>query len=109
MRTLQLQRRDEDYEEITLRLRRNREQSKESYDATHVLHPEPFAVGDLVLLHNIMREGDMTREQKMRFRWLGPYQVTKAIPEKGTYVLAELDGAELGGTVAGNRLKKFHV
>ena len=51
----------------------------------------------------------MTREQKMRFRWLGPYQVTKAIPEKGTYVLAELDGAELGGTVAGNRLKKFHV
>jgi hypothetical protein len=109
LRTLQLQRRDEDYEEITLRLRRNREQGKEDYDATHVLHPKPFQVGDLVLLHNTQREGDMTREQKMRFRWLGPYRVTKAIIEKGTYVLAELDGAELGGTVAGNRLKKFHV
>jgi hypothetical protein len=109
LRTLQLQRRDEDYEEITLRLRRNREQKKENFDSTHVLHPEPFQVGDLVLLHNTQREGDMTREQKMRFRWLGPYRVTKAIPEKGTYILAELDGAELGGTVAGNRLKKFHV
>jgi hypothetical protein len=26
----------------------------------------------------------------------------------GLYVLAEIDGAELGGTVAGNRLKLFH-
>jgi hypothetical protein len=26
----------------------------------------------------------------------------------GSYVLAEVDGAELGGTVAGNRLKLFH-
>jgi hypothetical protein len=109
LRTLQLQRRDEDYEEIALRLRRNREQGKENFDDTHVLHSEPFEVGDLVLLHNTMREGDMSREQKMRFRWLGPYRVSEAIPEKGTYVLEELDGAKLGGTVAGNRLKKFHV
>jgi hypothetical protein len=26
----------------------------------------------------------------------------------GSYVLAEVDSAELGGTVAGNRLKLFH-
>ena len=109
LRTLQLQRRDEDYEEIALRLRRNREQGKENFDNAHVLHTEPFEVGDLILLHNTMREGDMTREQKMRFRWLGPYRVSEAIPEKGAYVLEELDGARLGGTVAGNRLKKFHV
>jgi hypothetical protein len=31
------------------------------------------------------------------------------VPEKGTYVLEELDGARLGGTVAGNRLKNFHA
>jgi hypothetical protein len=62
----------------------------------------------MVLLHNTMRSGDMSREQKMHFRWLGPYRVKEAVPLKGTYVLEELNGAKLGGTVAGNRLKKFH-
>jgi len=109
LRTLQLQRRDEDYEEISLRLRRVREQGKEYFDATHVLHTMPFEAGEMVLLHNTMREGDMSREQKMHFRWLGPYRVKEAIALKGTYILEELNGAELGGTVAGNRLKRFHV
>jgi len=109
LRTLQLQRRDEDYEEISLKLRRAREQGKEHFDATHVLHTTPIEAGEMVLLHNTMREKDMSRDQKMLFRWLGPYRVKKAITLKGTYVLEELNGAELGGTVAGNRLKRFHV
>jgi hypothetical protein len=109
LRTLQLQRRDEDHEEISLRLRRTREQGKEHFDATHVLHTTPFEPGELVLLHNTMREADMSRDQKMLFRWLGPYRVKKAIALKGTYVLEELNGVDLGGTVAGNRLKRFYV
>jgi hypothetical protein len=109
LRTLQLQRRDEDHEEISLRLRRVREQGKEHFDATHALHTTPFKAGEMVLLHNTMREKDMSRDQKMLFRWLGPYRVREAIALKGTYILEELDGAELGGTVAGNRLKRFHV
>ena len=40
---------------------------------------------------------------------MGPYRVSEAIPEKGTYVLEELNGAKLNGTVAENRLKRFHV
>ena len=108
LRTLQLQRRDEDYEEVRLRLRRVREEGKERFDATHVLHAEPFKVGNLVLLHNTMREADMSSEQKMHFRWLGPYKIKQAIPLKGTYILEELNGEVLGGTVAGNRLKRFH-
>lgn len=109
LRTLQLQRRDEDYEEISLRLRRLREQGKEHFDATHVLHTTPFKAGEMVLLHNTMRAGDMSRTQKMQFRWLGPYRIKEAIALKGTYILEELNGAELGGTVAGNRLKRFYV
>lgn len=109
LRTLQLQRRDEDYEEVRLRLRRVREEGKERFDATHVLHAEPFKAGDIVLLHNTMREADMSREQKMHFRWLGPYRVKEAIAQKGTYILEELNGEKLGGTIAGNRLKKFHA
>jgi hypothetical protein len=33
--------------------------------------------------------------------------VVKTNPEMGSYVLAEIDKAELGGTVAENRLKRF--
>ena len=109
LRTLQLKRRDEDYKEARLRLRRRREEGKEYFDATHVLHATPLQEGDLVLLHNTMRHKDMSRVQKMRFKWLGPYRIKKAIPVKGTYILEELNGAVLGGTIAGNRLKRFHT
>jgi len=109
LRTLQLQRRDEDYQEISQRVRRLREQGKEHFDTTHALHTTPFKAGEMVLLHNTMRAGDMSRDQKMQFRWLGPYRVKEAIALKGTYTLEELNGAELGGTVAGNRLKRFYV
>lgn len=108
LRTLQLQRRDEDVSEAALRLRRRREEGKERFDAAHVLHSRPFEEGEFVLLHNTMRRGDMSRVQKMKFRWLGPYRVNKANALRGTYILEELNGAVLGGTVAGNRLKRFH-
>src|SRR3981189_429019 len=49
----------------------------------------------------------MSRNRKLSYKWLGPYRVKKAIPEKGTYILEEFDGIELSGTYAGNRLKKF--
>ena len=49
----------------------------------------------------------MSRNRKLSYKWLGPYRVKKAIPEKGTYILEEFDGIELAGTHAGNRLKKF--
>jgi hypothetical protein len=56
-----------------------------------------------------MREGDMSREQKMHFRWLGPYRIKKAIALKGTYILEELNGAELSNIIINNRLKRFYV
>jgi hypothetical protein len=62
----------------------------------------------MILLHNIIREGDMSREQKMHFRWLGPYRVKKTVALKGAYVLKELNDEELKGTVAENRLKRFY-
>src|SRR4030081_1100404 len=49
----------------------------------------------------------MSRNQKLSYKWLGPYRVQKAIPEKGTYILEEFDGTQLAGTYSGNRLKKF--
>jgi hypothetical protein len=49
----------------------------------------------------------MSRNQKLSYKWLGPYRVKKAILEKGTYILEEFDGIELSSTYARNRLKKF--
>ena len=49
----------------------------------------------------------MSRIRKLSYRWLGPYRVRKAIPNKGTYFLEEFDGTELAGSYSGNRLKKF--
>ena len=46
--------------------------------------------------------------RKLAFKWLGPYQISNAVKDKGTYMLEELDGLQLAGTFAGNRLKKFH-
>jgi Integrase zinc binding domain/RNase H-like domain found in reverse transcriptase/Reverse transcriptase (RNA-dependent DNA polymerase) len=108
LRTLQLQRRDDDLEEMHLRMRRKREEGKEQFDQHHQIRKDEINAGDLVLLHNTQRKMDMTRQNKLAFRWLGPYRVKIAIQRKGTFVLEELDGTELGGTVAGNRLKKFH-
>ena len=51
----------------------------------------------------------MSRVQKMRFKWLGPYKIKEAIPVKGTYILEELNDIMLGGIIAGNRLKRFHA
>jgi hypothetical protein len=45
----------------------------------------------------------------MYFRWLGPCRIKEAIALKDTYVLEELNGAELDGAVVGSRLKRFHV
>jgi hypothetical protein len=108
LRALQFQRRDEQMPEWQLRQRRKREEGKEYFDRTRRIRAEPIRAGDLVLLHNTQREKDMTRQNKLNFRWLGPYRVVHANPNKGSFTLAEVDGTELGGTVAGNRLKLFH-
>ena len=59
------------------------------------------------MLHDAVREIDMSRRRKLDYRWTGPYRVSADIQTKGTYELQELDGTKLGRTYLGNRLKKF--
>ena len=108
LRALQFDRRDTDLAEAQDRLRRRREEGKEYFDDTHRIRVEELKEGDLVLLHNSQRQKDMSRLNKLSFKWLGPYRIRQANPLRGSFALAEVDGAELGGTVAGNRLKKFY-
>jgi hypothetical protein len=49
----------------------------------------------------------MSRARKLPYKWLGPYRVRKAVPDKGTYFLEEFDRTELASTYSSNRLKKF--
>jgi hypothetical protein len=107
LRTRQLMGRDEDLEEVRLRKQRKRMEGKDSFDRTHQIHHTEIKKGDLVLRHDSIAETDMSRERKLSYKWLGPYRVQKAIPEKGTYILEEFDGTALAGTYSGNRLKKF--
>jgi hypothetical protein len=107
LRTRQLLGRDEDLEEVRLRKQRKRMEGKEAFDRTHQIRQEEIKEGDLVLRHDSIAEIDMSRNRKLSYKWLGPYRVRKAIPEKGTYILEEFDGIELSGTYSGNRLKKF--
>lgn len=92
--------------EAALYLQRKRMEGKEAFDFSNQLRTRELAVNDMVLLHDIKREGIHTG--KLEFRWFGPYQIHEIIPTKGIYKLKELDETLLAGTVAGNRLKKFH-
>ena len=106
VRARQFQRREEDLEEATHRLRSTRIANGEDFDARRRIRVEPLEVGELVLMHNAKRETDMSTAKKLDYRWSGPYRIT-LLNEKGTYHLAELDGTACKGTFAGNRLKKF--
>jgi hypothetical protein len=106
LRARQFERRDKDLEEAKLAVQRHRENGKEVWDNNHRTRAEgALEVGQLVLLHNTKLDKDMS--SKLDYRWIGPYRILEAIAEKGTYILAELDGTRRAGTVAGNRLKRL--
>jgi hypothetical protein len=108
MRARQLQRRDEDMDEARDLLERMRKQGKEYFDSEHSVADKEINKDDLVLLHDTQHENDRSTNRKLKYRWRGPFRVKEVNQDKGTYLLQELDGTDLAGTFAGNRIKKFH-
>ena len=107
LRARQLQRRDEDLEETALFMGRMRESQKELFDDGHRIRLAPFAIDDLVLLHDTKLEKSYSH--KLTFRWLGPFRIAEVNAEKGTYILKELDESIMKETVNGSRLRRFHT
>ncbi|RDL34483.1 uncharacterized protein BP5553_07611 [Venustampulla echinocandica] len=107
LRARQIQLRDADLEEAAAMQKRMRAQGKEQFDRTRRIRITGIKRGDIVLLHDALQEKDMSSRVKLGYRWLGPFRVAKAFPDKGTYMLEELDGTMLKGTFAGRRLKAF--
>ena len=109
LRSLQLLQRDQDLEEAALRVRRLREWSKEASDLAKGAVDRVYRVNDLVLLHDTRYKDDYSSDRKLGFWWSGPYRVVEANPDRGNYVLAELDGTVLAGTRSGRRMKLYQA
>ena len=109
-RMKQIDLKEQNVEEATARIMRRRLEVKEMWDEQHqrVARPESeqLAVGDLVLVKNVQLDKGFGR--KLDFRWLGPYQIIGATPERNYFQLAELDGAPFRKTIHGDRLKKYY-
>ncbi|RYN41671.1 hypothetical protein AA0114_g10630 [Alternaria tenuissima] len=107
IRAMQLDLRDQFTKEAIARTNRMRASKKEYWDDTKEIRREDITRGDLVLLWNSVREIDMSRDRKLDTRWLGPYRVREAGPDRGTYRLEDLDGTPFPHTTPGKRLKLF--
>ncbi|RYP44787.1 hypothetical protein DL768_008778 [Monosporascus sp. mg162] len=70
------------------------------------IRSRPLEVDDLVLLYDTLRHIDMSRDMKLKYRWIGPYLISNTTG-LGTYCLKEIDGTKLQGTFPANRLKQF--
>ena len=109
-RMRQIDLKDQNIQEALARIARRRLEAKELWDEQHerVTRPagEQLTVDDLVLVKNTQLDKGFGR--KLEFRWLGPYKITEAFPDRNYYQLAELDGALLKKTTHGDRLKKYH-
>ncbi|KAJ5289394.1 uncharacterized protein N7443_009647 [Penicillium atrosanguineum] len=114
MRARQIERREKDIEEAILRMNRLKENNAGYFDDHHRTRDASLKKDDYVLLHDSQRSSDMTSIQKLRFRWLGPYQI-ESVKGNGSYSIRELDGTVLrhvgdknADAINGDRLKRFY-
>lgn len=67
-----------------------------------------YPSGTMVLVYRAKYDVNQKFQgNKYRYRWAGPYRVRKRL-RSGAYLLDELDGAQMRGAVAGNRIKIFY-
>ncbi len=109
LRAKQIQQRDEDFKKAAFHLQRVRKEGKNNFDKNYVIRQTTIIVGDLILLHDTRRKGDISTILKLALRWLDLYRIQQTNQKKGTYLLKELDGTLLYNTFLGNRLKKFVI
>ena len=73
MRVKQLQRKDEDFKETALHLKRMREQNKKLFDDKHQLQKIFMNVDNLMLKHDIKL--DNKHDFKLVFRWNESFRI----------------------------------
>ena len=85
------------------RQERMRATNNDRWEERHNVQNDRFAVGDIVLLYDVILDKEFTAN--LSNRWLSPYIIRTANAATGTYELSELDGTPRQSTVHGNRLK----
>ena len=106
LRIRQLERRDEDVQIATERMKQCRLRSKERFDKTHRLRPRKLQEGDWVIVYDSSLDNQHSTSRKFAKRWFGPY-VIRQVNRNATYFLTEMDGAALKLPIAGKRIKLF--
>jgi len=93
-------------EEARRKMKRAREASIAYLDKVNAHRIRPaLEEGQLVLVLNQLKHD--THTQKLSPRWHGPYRVVTRLT-KGSYVLAELDGAVIARAYASKRLRRYY-
>ena len=107
LRARQLKRKDEDFEKMTLHLRRMREQNKEFFNDKHQLRRISLNMNNLMLRHNI--KFNNKHDFKLTFRWNESFRMREVDSIKKIYVLKKMNEVRLNETYAENRLKYFRI
>ncbi|EUC27203.1 hypothetical protein COCCADRAFT_112306, partial [Bipolaris zeicola 26-R-13] len=102
----QLQFRREMLDEAVHRTRRLRSEAVERKNEKKS-PTQSFREGDLVLVWDAIKQIDMSSSRKLDDRWLGPYRVRDARPDKGYYRLEDLNGVPFPSTTRADRMKAF--
>ena len=103
----QIERWDHNMEEAVKQLKRMCMENKDYFDSLHQIHFELFKENDMVLLHNTVKDVDLSSSNILWFYWLGPYCIHQD-NGNGSYIIKELDEIVLSDPTAGNYLKHFH-
>ena len=106
LRIRQLQRRDEDVQIATERMKQCRLRNKERFDKTHRLRPRKLQEGDWVIVYDSSLDNQHSTSRKFAKRWFGPY-IIRQVNKNATYFLTEMDGVSLKLPIAGKRIKLF--
>ncbi len=108
MRARQLQRRDENMNEVRNLLKRMRKQDKKYFDSKHFTTNKDINKNDLVLLHDTQHENDRNINRKFKYRWRRSFRIKEIIQDKRIYLLQKLDEIDLAEIFVENKIKKFH-
>ena len=106
-RVRQLERREENLAIAARCLKANRMANKKFFDSNRCKRKQGLKVGTMVLLYNSRLDKQWLK--KLENRWMGPYTITDMAEDRGTYMLAELDGTALSGVYLGEGLKEFFL
>ena len=82
-------------------------ENKDYFNSLHQIHFELLKENDMILLHNTVRDADLSSSNTLQFCWLGPYCIHQD-NGNSSYIIKELDGTVLSDSTAGNHLKHFH-